>query len=339
MKIRIVDAPVHLSSSLVNYLSPNHSVEIKSYANFAHEDLDADVLFFALRPHNPLFLKHQLHLLDLVDKFQGKLCFIDTSDNSLCPSIYTKYQNFFDRVHCAFLYTETDFTRAKFRRRILYPKFTINYLPPHQVHKNKVVYFRGSLTGGLRLNDKNHRIEAIKKLEQLNSEWSDCKLNVTPNLLQYCPVVKKLMQDEQMKLYILSLSQSKIVQHEDYIKQLGSSSSSLCLPGNAIWCYRHLESMALESNIISLSVDYDAGFWIGRDELDDCFNILNFDLSNLKDVCEYSLSDCNELKEKRKYALDVYRRVFELTPENFYKPATWKCMYEKMQKHSVVTDV
>jgi hypothetical protein len=335
MKIILIETPRHLTQSFKNYFS-HYDIITKTYASLSESDLDADVWIFTLQPNKHTFLNQFQFISALIDKFEGKLCIVDVLDNGMCPSVYRKYQNIYDRAYCAFLHTDTDFTRSTFRKRILFPKFTIDYLPPSQIEKNKVVYFRGSLTGGTKLNGKNHRIEALRKLEQINCDWSDCKLSVTPELLQH-NVVKKLMEDEQTKIYIQSLPQSIILHPRDYIKHLGCSTSSLCLPGNAIWCYRHLESMALDCNIISLSIDYDPGFWIGRDELDDCFNLLDFDLSNLKDVCEYSLSDDNYLREKRKYALDVYQRVFELTPNNIYKPAVWKCIQEKMQKYSIIT--
>lgn len=336
MKIKVIDVPRHLATSFIYYLSPLHDIELKSHSNIADVDLHADIWIINLRYIITLKIEEQQKIFKVIDKFCNKICYVEVTDSGIGPAMYAQYQNFFDRVYCAFLRTETDFTRLKFKRRILYPKFTVDYIPPLQTtKKNKTIFFRGSLTGGKKMNGRNHRLEAMQIIDQLGCSWLDCQLFVVNAQLKL-KYVQDFLQEEPTKSFIESLPSNIIDPKEVYLNQLANSKTSLCLPGGAVWCYRHLESMALNCNIISISIDYDPGFWLGRNKLDECFNILNFDLSNLKEVCEYTLSDDKLLKDKRDYAYHVYQQEYELTANNIYKFHVWKRIYELMLHYKIL---
>lgn len=330
-----MDVPKHLATSIKYYLTPQHEVIVKSHTNISEYDLSADVFFFAFNINLPTFIEQQEYILDFFKRYQGKICYVNTSDIGMCSRLYALYEELFKQTFCAFITTETDFARVKFKKRILYPKFTIDYIPYAQTQKHKSVYFRGSLTGTKRFEGKNYRVEALKILNQINASWNNCKLFATA-LQRQSLSTRDLIQDISTERLINSLPENIIVQRKDYLSELACSQSSLCLPGGAIWCYRHLESIALNCNIISLSVDYDPGYWLGRDKLDECFNIIDSDLSNLQEICEYTLNENTDLKERRDYAYSTYQQYYELTPENHYKLHIWTKLKQDMQKHSIL---
>lgn len=334
MKLLITDINAHFFNSLKHYLPAHCSLILKRHTEITDKDINADFWFFSFNPNVKTFIEREDYLMEFAERFEGKICYFLSSDHGMPDKLYLKYEFFFKRVYCIFASTETKTTREKFERRILFPKFTINYIPFQNSIKCRAVYFRGSLTGGGgHFRGFNPRIEALKQINQLNENWIDYKLYATQQQRLF---THRFIKDADTTKLIESLPDSILLSKPDYISTLSCNIASLCMPGNAVWCYRHLESIAVGCNIVSMSVKNDPGLWLNNDKLDECFVLLEYDLSNLKDACEYSLSDCEQLYEKRKYAYNLYQQEFELTPGNYYKENVWEKIEQKMQEFSII---
>ena len=111
---------------------------------------------------------------------------------------------------------------------------------------------------------------------------------------------------------------------------------SLCLPGNSLWTYRHLDSMRSKCAVISFRLNRSGcSKWLYSDKLEDEFFYVEDDLSNLEEVCENVLSHSEESKLKAEYGHNIYKNFFEMNPDKTFKLSVWFELKEEFEKRGI----
>jgi len=213
---------------------------------------------------------------------------------------------------------------------ILIPRYTIDYIPfkRNSIQKNKS-FFVGRLTGDNFFNGKNWRIESLKLIEQANliPEYFEGWLHSEDNKI----LGPRLGNNVEYFNTAVGI-QNKQISHNDYLVQLQTYQTSLCLPGNTAWGYRHLNSLACKNTIISYELSSNTDEWLFQDVFNDSFYFLKKDLSNLCDIIKYAADNVDESIFRAEQSYAAYCTYWELLPDNTYQDHVWNGIVNSFDK-------
>lgn len=209
---------------------------------------------------------------------------------------------------------------------ILIPRFLISRLDMDFSRKktNQIVFW-GSTTGGLKLNGKNPRVEALKIIDNNNFIKSNFKGGLTYNYIIDCEE-----SDEYKNSYQKFVV--PVISHESWWQILTESTLCPNMEGNGLFSYRPLESMRSKATIISPPFFKDPGDWLFSEKLKNCVWFYNRDLSNFAEICEKALLDVDKTLEMSDEAYDVYKTYFESDVNESYNKMCRSVINDKVEK-------
>lgn len=211
---------------------------------------------------------------------------------------------------------------------ILFPWFVIPHREYVATPKENKMLFYGHPTGGQHIYSKevaNPRIEAVRRLRGNETLSKDFIGGIVVHEVFNQPIYENL---EGLTSPYLSPEQL----HAAYNK----CRISLCLPGNARWSYRHLESMAEKCAVISFDLKpKDGSRWLYLDKFEDEFLYLKDDLTNLEELCEYALTHTKEVDQLAYRGHNIYKNFFELNADKTFNLAIWFELKEEFAKRGI----
>lgn len=306
-----------------------HGHEIVDHADFyAAPDADLWIIDYVYGTTNYIEdnARHFRSLLPAVAKFKNNVMLMCLNDASALHANHLPTE-LLDRIQGIVALNrhakENIHQNAHIHHKVvLIPRFTIDYRPvntaPHKINK---CFFVGRLTGDDFFNGKNWRIESFKMIHEANlvPDYFEGWLHSIEN--------KILGPKLQNNAEYFSTSQgvkNKQISHYEYLEHLKRFQTSLCLPGNTAWGYRHLDSLACGNTIISFPLNNDSGEWLFQNEFNDSFYMLKPDLSNLCNIIKYAADNVDESIERAKKSQAAYQTHFALLEDNTYQQHVWK---------------
>jgi hypothetical protein len=273
-----------------------------------------DIYFVGFRAKH----KHDEETIKAINSTDSPVFAVALTDNGLTSCLVSNQLNEFRKIDFLITNTINEPSDKHFRdKTVLIPKFTINRIDQKHFSADKSgIFFRGTYTGPKKY--VTWRSDMVKVMSE-SRLWVQCEVVLFP------------LKEEGIKKASVNLSpRSSRLEKSDYLDRLGRCQISLCPPGNVTWCYRHLESMALGANIISLPVSGEGRFMF-QECLDDCFNLVEPDFSDLIDVCESILGDPNKYESKRELALETYQNYLELDPLGGYNQKVLRLILDSIR--------
>jgi hypothetical protein len=265
----------------------------------------------------------------VAEKYKGKVLLMCLNDG--CPLYAWRLpKSLIDRINGIITASKNSTnTNLIDEKIVLIPQFTIDYTPfkRNNIQKNKS-FFIGKMTGGSRFNGKNWRVESFKLIKQANliPEYFEGWLYSNTAFFDH-----KLKNDVDYINTIVCI-QDKLLSQEDYLIQLQTYQTSLCLPGNVAWCYRHLQSAAYKNTIISYELSSVTEKWLFQDVFNDSFYFLKPDLSNLCDIIKYAADNVEESIFRAEQSYAAYSTYWELLPDNTYQDHVWRGIMNSFEK-------
>lgn len=334
MKVLLTNINTYLANSICFYKHKHTLVENISIEKITPANLNADIWFLGIHLNNNFFKEDNFK--KLISTFSGKLCLCVHGDGVLYSQIFKQLDFLKDRFSCYIANKHTSISNLITDKVILHPNYVI--VPPSTQPsslKAPYVYFKGSLTGGQKFGiNKNHRLEAYKKI--CNDTHTNYKFDIfctkeQQNTYNY----KALLQEESNIPIIKNLSENILVSKNLYYHELSNASASLCLPGNSLLCYRHIESFALKTLALSVPFSYETDYWLYKDYLDECCLSIAWDLSNLIEVCNEAIYNQKKYVDIINHAFDYYNFFYRLNSGNVYQQHIWNAMNQKLQCYNL----
>lgn len=279
-------------------------------------------------------IKRFNELSAVVEKYRGKALLMCLNDG--CPLYASRLPKLLtERIDGVIVLnkqiTKKDANKNLFDDKIvLIPRYTIDHIPfkRNNIQKNKS-FFVGKLTGDNFFNGKNWRVESFKLIEQANlipkyfEGWlhSDNNKILGPRL------------GNSVDYFNTAVGvQNKQISHNDYLIQLQTHQTSLCLPGNTPWGTRQLFSLACKNTIISYELSSETDEWLFQHVFNDSFYFLKPDLSNLCDIIKYAADNVDESIFRAEQSYVAYCTYWELLPDNTYQDHVWKGIVNSFEK-------
>lgn len=266
-------------------------------------------------------------------KFPGKLILLETSDAN---SIHGKYmnellRNRIDAVVTFCKYPENHHSSSGiYDKIVLIPRYTlphINNIIPEK--RNNKIFFVGRVTGSNFFSGCNWRIEALKLIYQdeflkNNFEGWLCRDPVhvlSQSLISQPNYLSTIVGDKPYK-----------ISNDEYIQHLCNNITSLCMPGNTAWGYRHIQSMQCRNAIISFPLNINNREWLFQDSFNDSYYFLQPDLSDFKQVLSYAIHNEQESIRRGEMNYQIYCRTFKLDAGDVYQSHVWDIVDEQLQQ-------
>jgi len=267
-------------------------------------------------------------------KYKGKLLPISLDDGSFTVTIGIK-NTIVHRIDGWITGMIWDFDYGLYdssliNKFILVPRFHIDNLnvtiPSTKI--NQLVFW-GSTTGGLKLNNKNPRVECLKIIDDDPYLKSNFKGGLVFNY-----IIDSEESDEYKSTYQKFVV--PIISNKEWWNILSNSTLCLSLEGNTVFSYRPLEAMRSKSTIISAPFLKDPGIWLFSDKLQKCVWFYKKDLSDFKQICETALLNEEKTKQMSDEAFDIYKTWFEDEPDKTYNK---KVMSQFCDKFESLTNI
>ena len=249
-------------------------------------------------------------------KYKGKLLPISLDDGSFTVTIKIKNTiiNRLDGWITGMIW-DLDYglyDKSLYGKFILVPRFHIDNLDIEiPLKKTNQLVFWGSTTGGLKLNNKNPRVECLKIIDSDSYLKSKFKGGLVFNY-----IIDSNETEEYKETYQKFVV--PIISNKDWWNILSESTICLSLEGNTVFSYRPLEAMRSKATIISAPFLKDPGSWLFSDKLQNCVWFYKKDLTDFKKICETALFDVDKTKQMSDEAFDVYKTWIEDEPDKTY---------------------
>lgn len=263
-------------------------------------------------------------------KYKGKLLAVSLDDGcfTFTQGIKDTIINRLDGWFTGILWDELSniFDSSLRDKFILIPRFLISKMDM-DFSKEKInqIVFWGSTTGGLKLDGKNARVEALKIIENNYFLKNNFKGGLT-----YDYIIDVEETDEYRKSYQKFVV--PVLPHKDWYQLLTDSTLCPNMEGNGLFSYRPLESMRSKTTILSPPFFKDPGEWLFSEKLKNCIWFYNRDLSNFANICEEALLNVEKTKEMSEEAYDVYKTYFEANINESYNDRCVDIINNRLEK-------
>lgn len=262
-------------------------------------------------------------------KYKGKLLAVSLDDgcitytNEIKESIINRLDGWFTGI----IWDENSniYHKSLIDKFVLIPRFLISKIDMNfSSKKTNQIIFWGSTTGGLKLNGKNARVEALKIIDNNIFLKNNFKGGLTYDYI--IDTEESIEYRQSYQKFVVP-----VLPHKDWWQLLTDSTLCPNMEGNGLFSYRPLESMRSKTTILSPPFYKDPGNWLFSEKLKNCVWFYNRDLSNFANVCEEALLNTEKTQEMSEEAYDIYKTYFEADVNDSYNKTCVDVINNKLE--------
>ena len=320
---------------IYDFLTTLKSKDIDLYEHHNLDDVDFNFFDFIIFDYRePSYVNtFEWEILN----FKGKMVFTVLSDSG--DFEYEELlDTILDRIDCWILLqaNEKSFEKRNYNYKnkyVLIPRFTHQNIENHLIEPeynkkiNKIVFI-GRSTGGYSFNGKNYRVEGLKKIYNnsylRNNFWG---------VLSDDEIIDTDYQDiEYNKTFVYSNKDFWLTPSQ-WHEMLFANTLNLAITGHTKFGYRHPVSLATK-NVMVGTFDFtnDPYKWLFSEHFNDISYQVKEDFSDFEEVLIEALNNRERTKHYAFKGYYLYKKYYELNPDNSYKDHIWKIVEEQFNK-------